>query len=455
MIEHLTIDKLIAYGFISADVENFQQLDNFELMFHKTINELFWATNIERKIYSGIDAYHIYYFRSENSINFPYDELSLIPEYFGLKRKAFLSKRKQQAGAVYNEELSKGRFKDQEIERTALEIENSKKEIINPKDAVSKIVTVAYRERMEIYLDWLSTWVEPEITRAPQPSILKYLKQIPKLDYFHVHINDDETMSYYLTALKKLNDKLSLNTNIYELPILFSINENWNNILAIRLKNAPDETLAQKAFKKDLSDLVIYDNDSSDDAPVNKDRYWNKYRKVAYEYVVKGEMVTLKHLGYLILKYQCGRPEGEEIIESISTIFDIKRVVNSIAEGAAVALFIHHEIDRKHGQQFLVRELFKPGYNAEDYLNLLKNSEYIILNSKGEYIYGEKKKSVITAFFDILERNGIIHYHSPSKLAPLINQLIPNLNISSRTLQSNTSKLFEMKAYFESLINTL
>ena len=48
MIEKLTIDKLLEYGFIDEDIAHFKEWDNFEVMFHKTMNQRYWASNILR-----------------------------------------------------------------------------------------------------------------------------------------------------------------------------------------------------------------------------------------------------------------------------------------------------------------------------------------------------------------------------------------------------------------------
>ena len=97
--------------------------------------------------------------------------------------------------------------------------------------------------------------------------------------------------------------------------------------------------------------------------------------------------------------------------------------------------------------------LFKPGHDAASYLALLRNPDYPILNELGEYIYGDKKKSSVTAFFDVLDNRGIIYHYSAKKRAPLINELIPGLNISARVLDTYPELYAQMKPYFEKLIS--
>lgn len=455
MIEHLTIDKLVAYGFLADDIERFKEYEKAEVMFHKTMTERYWASNIEQKIYSGLDASRKLYFGKPNQATFPRDELSLLPEYFERKRELFLTARKNKAGAVYNEERSKERFKELEIETTGAEIDQAKKEITNPKNAVSKLTMQMHRSNMEIYLDWLSAYVEAVPEPPPIISIAKTLKPIPTIDYFHIHVKDEATMAFYEQLLQKVNAAIGLNTTIYELPTIFKIIEKWDGILAERLKNAPSKQLAEEEFKKEILEVVAYNDDAASDSPENKERYWNKYRKVTYGFAIKGQAVTMQYLGYLVLKYMVSRPEGEEIIEKISNFPDVTRLIESFAEGAAAGLFVHSDIKTKHTPHAAETALFKPGYDPQVYLNLLKGPTFKVLNDKGEYIYGPRKKSFITAFFDILETNGITHFHPASALAPLINQHIPGLNITPRTLQNTNAKANQMKSYFQSLLDSL
>ena len=455
MIESLTINKLIAYGFDNESIEHFKQWPNYEMMFFKTLNERYWSSNVEGKIYSGEDASRKYYFRNQDYIIFPADELSLLPEYFKLTRERFLNQRKKQAGSVFNEEKSKERFKELEIEKTALELDKLRQEIANPQSAPAKTGAQLRRTQLEIYMDWLTSMPKevPEVKLIP--SVAKYFKPIPQDIYFRAHINDQDTMDFYERVLKQADSRLSLTTNIYDLPDIFKINETWDRILTDRLKHAPDKSLATESFKQELLATLEYDDDAGNDSAVNKDKYFNRFRKIVYNYAIKGQAVTLQYLGYLILKYQCGTPEGVEIIEGFSNVFDVRRFIETFAEGAAAAIFLHKNLADKSGSDSAEKTLFKSEYDPRKYLDILKDQTYTILNERGEYIYGDRRKSAISAFFDLLEWKGIINHFNAKERADLINELIPQLNITDRTLQSKTGLFFTMRTHFETIIDSI
>lgn len=449
MIETLTIEKLIAYGFLPEDVENFQQWDQFELMFHKTLNERYWASNIEGKIYSGEDASRKLYFKNQFQFSFPDDQLSLIPEYFILKRNRFLEERQLRAGAVYNEASSKLRFIESEKEWAESQLAKHRK-TLQTGTAVEKLVAKKYKENMEVYADWLKLYQEPEI---PQPSILKYFKEIPPKDYSQSLIHDEEIMQQYEAVLKKGKAGLDLKTTIYQLPALFNIKLRWDYQLAERLKYAPSIELATEAFREELKDTLVYRSDLEVNDRLNIGRYFNRYRKMTYDFAVKGLALTMRDLGYILLRYQCGRPEGHEIIESVSPVFGVDTMLVVLAEGVAIAEYLHSKNTSKPVSNNPEPVLFKPGHDAQIYLELLKKSDYPILNDRGEYIYGRNRKSAVTAFFDVLDNRGIIYHHSAQKRAPLINKLIPGFNIVERTLDTYPEIYSQMKPYFEKIVD--
>jgi hypothetical protein len=368
MIEDLTIDKLIAYGFIPDDVDNFRKWDNFELMFHKRLNERYWASNQERKIYSGVDASRKLYFKSQDQFYFPDDELSLIPEYFSLKRNKFLEMRQSRAGLVYDESSAKDRFMDSEKEWAESELATAKEQSIKPGDIVAKVVAKKHKENMEVYADWLKKYEEPPVVPVLKPSIMKYLREITPKEYTHGHIHDEELMLNYEAALKKVKPELSLGTIIFQLPDIFKIQARWEYLLAERLQNAPSSELAKDAFKQDLLDSLGYNDKVAVDDPANEGRYYNKYRKITYDYTVKGLALTLKDLGYLVLKYQCGRPEGIEIIQSVMPVFGLDTLLVVLAEGVAIALYVHGTQNKQALSKAAEPALFKPGHDPATYL---------------------------------------------------------------------------------------
>lgn len=451
MIEQLTFEKLAEYGFTSEDIGNFRRWDNFELMFHKTMQQRYWASNIERKIYSGVDASRKLYFKSRDQFRFPDDELSLVPEYFSLKRNKFLDQRQLRAGLVYDEASAKQRFMEDEKEWAEFQLATARKQW-QGNDIVAELAEKKHKENMEVYADWLNRYEEPAVELVLQPSVMKYVREITPREYSHVHFHDDELMLHYEAALKKVNPELSLKTTIYQLPDIFKIKERWQYQLSERLQNAPSAVLAKEAFKKELLESLIYNEKAASNDPSNEGLYYNKYRKITYDQAVKGVVYTLKDLGYLVLKYQVGRPEGVEVIQSITPVFGLNALLVVLAEGVGIALHVHGSDNSRSSSDAPEPVLFKPGHDAATYLALLHNHDYRILNELGEYIYGSKKKSAITAFFDVLDNRGIAYHYSAKKRAPLINQLIPGLKISTRVLDTYPELYTQMKPYFEKLI---
>ncbi|UOE52614.1 hypothetical protein MTO98_16170 [Mucilaginibacter sp. SMC90] len=452
MIEQLSLEKLAEYGFTSEDIENFRRWENFELMFHKTTQQRYWASNKEHKIYSGADASRKLYFKSQEQFRFPDDELSLIPEYFSLKRNKFLEERQLRAGLVYDDGSAKERFMEDENEWAESQLATAKKQS-QGNDVVAKLAAKKHKENMEVYADWLKRYEEPVVEPILQPSMMKYVREITSKEYSHGHIHDDELMLHYEASLKKVNTELSLNTTIYQLPDIFKIRERWQYQLSERLQNAPSAELATEAFKKELLESLIYHEKAASNDPSNEGLYYNRYRKITYDQAVKGLVYTLKDLGYLMLKYQVGRPEGVEVIQSIMPVFGLDTLLIVLAEGVGIALFVHGSANNQSSNDSPKPVLFKPEHDAADYLALLRNPDYPILNELGEYIYGDKKKSAITAFFDVLDNRGIVYHYSAKKRAPLINELIPGLKISARVLDTYPDLYSQMKPYFEKLIN--
>lgn len=452
MIEQLSLEKLVEYGFTSEDMENFRRFDNFEVMFHKTLQERYWASNIERKIYSGSDASRKLYFKSQEQFRFPDDELSLIPEYFNLKRNKFLEQRQLRAGLVYDEASAKQRFMEDEKEWAEFQLSTARKQW-QGSDVVVKLSAKRHKENMEVYADWLKRYEEPIVEPILQPSVMKYVREITQKEYGHLHIHDEELMLNYEAALKKVNAKLSLKTTIYQLPDIFKIRERWQYQLSERLQNAPSAELAKEAFKKELLESLIYNEDAAANDPLNNGLYYNRYRKITYDQAIRGVIYTLQDLGYLMLKYQLGRPEGIEVIQSIMPVFGLDTLLVVLAEGVGIALSVHGSDKSQFSTDVPKPALFKPDHDAATYLALLRNPDYPILNDLGEYIYGDKRKSAVTAFFDVLDDRGIIYHYSAKKRAPLMNELIPGLKISARVLDTYPELYSQMKPYFEKLIS--
>jgi len=160
MIEQLTIERLTEYGFTETRIERLQNWDEYECFCHNN-NGIFWASNVEHKIYSGKEAAsRRNYFRGDY-ISFPVEDLDLVPEYYELKRSKFIESQRQIAGAIFNEKTAKERFRENEIVITKKAISDNEKYQIMPRLRVKA-------EKLKHYLIWLNELKEPAETQPEQ-----------------------------------------------------------------------------------------------------------------------------------------------------------------------------------------------------------------------------------------------------------------------------------------------
>lgn len=115
-ILELTKENLIKCDFASDIIERFLTWDNY---IQTTQNNLgtFYASNIENKIYMGIEAHRKIYLGDKENPRFPFNELGLIPEYYELAQSNFLKSSKKRLTSIYNEQTEKQKFKEEEIRK--------------------------------------------------------------------------------------------------------------------------------------------------------------------------------------------------------------------------------------------------------------------------------------------------------------------------------------------------
>lgn len=88
--------------------------------------------------------------------------------------------------------------------------------------------------------------------------------------------------------------------------------------------------------------------------------------------------------------------------------------------------------------------LFLEPLRTSQFLEILKKVEPPILNEEGHYRLGERSKSAIVAWFDILDRAGKIRTGlTAGKKTELVNQLIPGLNIDKRSFGNTHKRAFK------------
>lgn len=183
-------------------------------------------------------------------------------------------------------------------------------------------------------------WFE-NIEGKKEPLSVNSLTPITKVLYLRRYAEDSEVMNFYENCLKSVKPTLSLNTGLKELPAMFLIIDRWNNILKERLVNAPSSKLATELFKEELKSYIEYDENA--DIDDNHSNYWNKFRKIGYEYHAKGQNITLQGLGYLFLRNVSEKNDGIDFVKGISNVFDVEGILVSLAEGTALAEYLHSD----------------------------------------------------------------------------------------------------------------
>ncbi len=159
MIEELTIEKLREYGFTETFIEHLQSQDKYECFCHNN-NGIFWASNVEHKIYSGKEASRKNYLRGDY-FAFPYEDLDLIPEYYEFRLSKFIEGQRELIGTIFNENEAKQRFQKNEILITEKAIRENEQYQIMRSYAIRA-------EKLRHYLIWLNglNYLPPQQTET-------------------------------------------------------------------------------------------------------------------------------------------------------------------------------------------------------------------------------------------------------------------------------------------------
>jgi hypothetical protein len=152
MIEPLTKEKLTEYGFDEETINRCLTENDYECGRNIDTERTYRVRG--NKIYSGKEAWRIDYFERSN-IGFPFQYLSLVPDYYNLKEQKYLNEKKEKTGIIFDLEFAKKTFKNNEITETKNIISEIKKDklynhpfIKGRNEAVNKY---------EWYLNWLNT----------------------------------------------------------------------------------------------------------------------------------------------------------------------------------------------------------------------------------------------------------------------------------------------------------
>jgi hypothetical protein len=175
--------------------------------------------------------------------------------------------------------------------------------------------------------------------------LLHFLKNIDRKIYLKVYVRERELTAFLASILKDVDNRLTTETGLSELPEIFGCKNEWDEILFERLEIAPSKKVAIERMIQELNSYMIY-NERSQSSELSNDGYYNQYRKIAYDHYSSGENVTMLGLGYLLLKEEWKHnPKGtypeEEMVKITNIPFDgVKHVLRALAEGATIAIFL-------------------------------------------------------------------------------------------------------------------
>jgi hypothetical protein len=140
MIEKLTISKLKASGFNESQIQSFKTNPQYEAYYYNK-SVCFYASNKEKKIYSGSDATLLVFDKCQKNIPFPYWDKDFIPIYFETKKRLYIKEQKRVTGNNFIEKAANEKFKADEIQCIKNEL--------NPFQLPERNVL------FNIYLNWL------------------------------------------------------------------------------------------------------------------------------------------------------------------------------------------------------------------------------------------------------------------------------------------------------------
>jgi hypothetical protein len=225
MIEKLTELKMVEYDFDKEQIEKLLNWDNYEINIQNS-KGFFFASNIENKIYSGIDAARKVYFK-DTYIGFPITHTELIIEYYKLSLNNFLKAQKQLLGSIYKEQNEKQNFKFIEIER----VENC----IQYKTPLAERFNGGHLNHLNIYkgyLSWLINLNEDVLTGEikPKNEVEKFLTE------YKSEFNNETDFNNVVIAICRFlkDEKINFQTPVFVKngnikKIAFAMGEIWRS----------------------------------------------------------------------------------------------------------------------------------------------------------------------------------------------------------------------------------
>jgi len=175
---------------------------------------------------------------------------------------------------------------------------------------------------------------------------LHFFKKINPRIYLDVYIHDESVLQLLEREINNVKNNLSLNTTLSELPIIFNCKNDWEKTLMERLKIAPSKPVAVQKMIDDLKDAIQPDYSNVTDEEIKNKNWHKEFRKISYDHYSRGDNVTLKGLGYLLLMENWKRnpkdtfPE-EQFLGITSPMPGMNKIIlRALAEGATIAAFL-------------------------------------------------------------------------------------------------------------------
>jgi hypothetical protein len=195
MIIELTKENLQKCGFDEEQIIKLLEWDKYDMFFFK--DTCYYATNIEKKIFTEIDGFRKYYLEN-GIISFPMDCPDLIPNYFDLALKNYLDKQILLLNTMFVEADQKKKFVLNEIEKIKSSIEVLKEDI--------KIKIYFIRDNKKKQVDILDSYLnflKNKLNGQPQQSEIINVLEVKK--ELHNNIFTDNTFYVWERLFENFN----------------------------------------------------------------------------------------------------------------------------------------------------------------------------------------------------------------------------------------------------------
>lgn len=223
MIIELTKENLQKCGFDEEQIIKLLEWDKYDMFLIK--DTCYYATNIEKKIFTEIDGFRKWYLEN-GTIAFPMDCPDLIPTFFDLFLKKYLDEQKELLNTMFVEADQKEIFINKQILAVKNEIYKNKEKILK------RINTDVYYKKDSIYNSYLRL-LENKLNEQPQQ--IETIKPDEVKKELHNYIFKDNAFEVFE---KYHNNKKLAENSKTDLNLLFQLFKRDNLFLeTVELKH--------------------------------------------------------------------------------------------------------------------------------------------------------------------------------------------------------------------------